>query len=281
MENRAAFRRKTREKFGRVLITVSSRAPSRPVAVDDDASLSGSGALRGAVHESIDEHEGVTGLEMDFDCAGGLPFVLYPILVVAARDLGMIEIRLVAAGDDHCAAIAGADVGEGEEDIDLAAAEEPVHDAILVADDCVLATGVDGEETARAPDGGEAFVDEKSADVRVAFAAIAEQAIDPCGMIDQLLEGGAGLDNILKLHAGVAVIIKALDIAPPLTDGEILREAVEGGIQVREEGGFDGVFEDRIAVEIEEIISEINVVLHGGRMTENGIFGMEQNPEKI
>ncbi len=54
-----------------------------------------------------------------------------------------------------------ADVGHGQQDVDLAAAEHSVDHAVLIAHDRFLPARVDGEKTARAPDGREAFVDEQ------------------------------------------------------------------------------------------------------------------------
>ena len=56
---------------------------------------------------------------------------------------------------------------------------------------------MNGEETTRAPDGSEAFVNEEPIDVCLFLAAIAMHALNPRRVIDELLEGCSAFDNIL------------------------------------------------------------------------------------
>ena len=68
----------------------------------------------------------------------------------------------MAAGDEHRRAVAGADVGQGQQDIDLAAAELTVVVAELRADAAFVCARVDAGGRALAPDIGERLVDKEA-----------------------------------------------------------------------------------------------------------------------
>ena len=67
-------------------------------------------------------------------------------------------------------------------------------------------------------------------------------------MIDQCLERLAALDDILQLHSGDAIVVKSLDISPPLALGQIFGEVVKGGVQFLQVLDVHSIFQDRESV---------------------------------
>ena len=72
----------------------------------------------------------------------------------------MQQVGLVTAGDNHRRPVAWADVGQGQEDIDLATAELAVVITELGADAAFVRARVDAGGSALATDIGEGLVDE-------------------------------------------------------------------------------------------------------------------------
>jgi hypothetical protein len=90
------------------------------------------------MRDRVHEHQGITGLQIDLDGAfHDLVFLLGALAKILAED-GMGEIALVAAGKDARPAIAGPDVRQGEEDVDLPATELAIDEAVLVAHHAIL-----------------------------------------------------------------------------------------------------------------------------------------------
>src|SRR5258707_15635576 len=88
-------------------------------------------------------------------------------LIPARLHARVNKVGLVAARDDHRAAVARTDIGERQEHINLSAAETAVDEAVLPAYDAVLAAGVEREIAARPTNRSEALVDEQPFHVRV------------------------------------------------------------------------------------------------------------------
>ena len=72
-------------------------------------------------------------------------------------------VGLVAAGDDHRAAIAGTDVGQRYQNIYLPVHKVPVVEAELIALTGVMAAGVDSNRFTRSSQIGKVFVYEQRA----------------------------------------------------------------------------------------------------------------------
>ena len=237
LEDLAAFGGETREKFRRILVPVARAAPAWSITVDHDAPLTGRGAFRGTVHDGIDKHERVAGLEISpRPRSRGRPFVLQAIRPCFG-EFGMIEVCLMAARDDHCAAIPGADVSEREQNVHLAAAERPVDHTELIPDDTFLPAGVKRKKAPGIPHGCKAFIDKEAMHIRAILAAITLHAIDPGGVIDQILERRSRLNDILKFHAGEAIVIQPLHVAPPAAVLQVPGEFVESFIQFLQQRG--------------------------------------------
>ena len=103
----------------------------------------------------------------------------------------MGEVRLMAAGDHHRRPVPFADVGQGEDDVALPAAEHAVLEAIGPAQRALVAAGVDGVVPAGAADRGDGFVNKQALHIGVLLPAIAADMAEPAGMVNQRLERGA------------------------------------------------------------------------------------------
>src|SRR5215208_2390913 len=117
----------------------------------------------------------------------------------------------MAARYDHGASIARADVSKRQKYVHLATAELIVDETVLIAHHSILVPRMDREEAPCPADGGKAFVDIQTFHVAALFTAISQQAILPGGMVNQLLEWLAALNNILQFHPGIRIVIQALD----------------------------------------------------------------------
>ena len=65
-------------------------------------------------------------------------------------------------------------------------------------------------------------------------------------MVDQPFKGFAGFDHVVQFKAGVAGVVAALGVAPPLAIFQ-RREVVKGCVEFSEQFRFDGIFQDQIA----------------------------------
>src|SRR5262245_16946490 len=124
----------------------------------------------------------------------------------------------MAAGDDHGRAVAGANIGQRDDDVALPAAEDTVGVQIATTQRTPIATGMHGMVPPRVADGGDALVNEQALDVALFFATVMAHIVDPTRIVDQTLERLAGFDAIVQFKASVARVIAALRIAPPLAD---------------------------------------------------------------
>ena len=79
-----------------------------------------SGPTRPTVHERIEEHQGITGVGVNLNCSWQR---VHPIATGVIPGKRMGKVGLVAAGDHHGCSVAGADVGKGQENVDLSAPE--------------------------------------------------------------------------------------------------------------------------------------------------------------
>ena len=70
---------------------------------------------------------------------------------------------------------------------------------------------------------GEIFVDKEGSMVVIESAFTADEEfdlLDPGGMVDQALEGGTGLIDLLQVEAIVGPILMAVNVAGPVADLE-------------------------------------------------------------
>jgi len=195
------------------------------------------------VHQAVDEQQRVAGLQIDWN--GALQMVhAIPARIVAG--LGMGEVGLVAAGNDHGRPIARPHVGQRQDEVDLPAAEHAVVVVVCPAQRALVAARMHRVVPARPADGSDALVDEQARDVRFLLAAVMAQVMDPARVIEQPLERRAGLDAVVQLEAGLAGVVAALGVAPPLADLE-RREGVEGRVQLGHQLRLGGPLQDQVA----------------------------------
>ena len=128
------------------------------------------------MHHGIDKHEGIAGFEMNFDGSRRKTFLLPMGL---GQNLRMLEIGLVAAGNNHRAPITRPHIRQCEKNIDLGATKTPVDHAELVPDDPILTSRVHREKSSSPADRGKTFIDKQSFHIGVFLAAISLEAIDP------------------------------------------------------------------------------------------------------
>lgn len=116
------------------------------------------------MRDGVDKEEGISRPEVYFDGAfdsvQGCEFARLHFLL---RKLGVVEVRLVAAGHDHGGAISGPDVAECHEDVDLSAGEVSVVVAVLGAFHAGVSAGVHANRFAWPAQVCEIFIDEKRA----------------------------------------------------------------------------------------------------------------------
>ena len=67
-------------------------------------------------------------------------------------------------------------------------------------------------------------------------------------MIDQFLERLAALHDVLQFQSGDAVVVKSLDISPPLALGQVFGEVVKGGVQLLQVLDVHSIFQDSESV---------------------------------
>ena len=163
----------------------------------------------------------------------------------------MRDVGLVAARDDHRRAIAGPHVGQGHYDVALAATKDAMVVVVGAAQRPLVPTRVDGVMPAGAAHGQDTLVDEEPFDVGLLLAAIVAHIVDPAGMVDEPLEGLAGLDAVVQLEAGGGVVVTALRIAIPLAVVQ-RREGIDRAIEVVHQVWLDGLLQDKVASQIEE-----------------------------
>ena len=131
LDNLPAFGAETFKKFIGWPVAEAEVSPGGAVAVDDDPPFAVIHAFGRTVSQGVHEEQGVARFHMHLDGAGHM---LYRILPPRARiELRMAEVRLVASGHHHGGAVAGADIRQGEEDVDLPAVEAAVPVAELGA----------------------------------------------------------------------------------------------------------------------------------------------------
>src|SRR4051794_649310 len=112
--------------------------------------------------------------------------------------MGMNKVGLVATRDDHCATIAFANVGEGDQNIHLTTHKATCVIAILVAFSAAVAARMQANRFTRLAEVGEVFVNKERAMIVIKGALATNKIfnfIKPRGMVDQLLKGFARFIN--------------------------------------------------------------------------------------
>src|SRR4051794_460062 len=108
----------------------------------------------------------------------------------------MGEVLLVAGGDHDRRAVARPDVGEGEQDVDLAAVPPLIEEVVQRSQRVLAGARVHCHEAAGPPQHGRGRVEAQTLEVvAVLLAAVTPHALDPGRMIDQPLERLARLDD--------------------------------------------------------------------------------------
>lgn len=170
-------------------VWMPEEAPAWAIAIDGDAALALVHPTGRAVHYCVNEEDCVARIQVYFHRAGN------PVDRSACfrrhlglTKLGMDDVRLVAAGYNHCRAIARANVVDCYQDVDLAAMKPSVMVAELAASDALMTTGMQADGLSRAADRGEIFIDKKPSVKAIEIGLIGADEmgdlVDPRGMID-------------------------------------------------------------------------------------------------
>ena len=167
---------------------------------------------------------------------------------------GRWKVGLVAAGDHHCAAVTGADIGEGHQNIDLAAHEVAVVKSELISFRDVMSARVDPDCLAGAAQVGKVFVNEERPVVKVERAFPAHKVLDffePGRMVNQVLESGAGFVDLLQVQAVGTAVLVAVDVTGPLSyfQGQ---DGIDFGIAGGDLFSLKGVIDQQISSQIKE-----------------------------
>jgi len=159
----------------------------------------------------------------------------------------------LAPRHDHGRAVAGADIGESQYDVALAATEYAVFIPILAAKRAFIAARMGGVVSPGPADGRDTFVDEKTFNIGAGFAAVPADKIDPRRMVDKLLEGLPSLHTIVQLIACVVVIVTPLRVSYPFVP--LYRgKPVKCFVQPLQQAFIDSVLQNKISVEIEKVV---------------------------
>jgi hypothetical protein len=102
----------------------------------------------------------------------------------------------------------------------------------------------------------DALVDEQPVHVRRHLPTITVRILHPAWVVDQLLERTAELHAVMDLQSGVLRVVPALCVAEPLADRQ-LRQGVYCRVEPIEETLVGSIFDNQIAVEIEEEVVEV------------------------
>ena len=151
----------------------------------------------------------------------------------------------MAAWDHHSAAVSGAYIGEGDENVHLAVHEFAVVEPKLIALADVMPPGVDADGLTRAAHVGEVFVNKEGAVVKVEGAFPSNKIldlIDPGGMVNQIFESGTGFIDLLQIEAVCAAVLVAVNVSRPVSNiqGE---DGVDLGVAGGDLIGREGVFQ--------------------------------------
>ena len=249
----AAFGREALEQVRREPVAESGLGPRRSVPQDDHPSFPWIGAAAAAVETGVDEQQcvarpGVDGL--------GVGEVVHPIASGVVADTRVGEVRLVAAGHDHRRTVTRPDVGEGDEDVELSAAEPPVAHRELRPDRRVVAAGVSRVMAAGGANRGDVLVDRDALHVRALLAGVATSVVDPGRMIDEHVEGGVtAVEQVVQFEPRVGGVVASLRVAVPLAVPE-LREPVDGTVEAVEFVGVERAAHDEEAAQVEFVVVE-------------------------
>ena len=140
----------------------------------------------------------------------------------------------MTSGNHHGAAVAGADIGQRQQDINLSAHETTVEDLELIALDAAVAARVQSDRLSGLAAVCEVLVDEQRAVVIVEGALAADEVLDlldPGGVVDELFEGLSGLVDLLQVESHRLAVRVGVDVPIPLARLE-LRYGVETGVEV-------------------------------------------------
>src|SRR5579862_4591150 len=102
------------------------------------------------MHNRIDEQKRIAGFHMDFNRALYAINRLLCSTDLVFRQLGMLEVRFMTAGDHHGSTVAWAYVRERHQDIDLTTLESPIIVPELSALDPRMTAGMKAESAASA-----------------------------------------------------------------------------------------------------------------------------------
>src|SRR5205085_920823 len=140
--------------------------------------------------------------------------------------------------------------GESQQNIDHAAVELAVMVLELGARSTQVSARMDVDELAGTAQGRRAFVDEET----FLPSDIAAHMVDPGGLIDQLLEGFASLDNVLQIATvDLSVIGVPLHIAVPFAISQWW-DGVYRPVYLLYLLRSDGPFQNQVAAQIKQIV---------------------------
>ena len=135
------FGSQTIEKELRIGEAIACRSPTGAVAIDSDAPFAALiGAAVSAMHETIHEKQRITCFQVD---GHGAVQGIHTIEFCIVAGVGVGQIRFVAARNRHGGPIARSDIGQCQDDIDLAVTKYAVLVNVLVAQRRLVAAGVD------------------------------------------------------------------------------------------------------------------------------------------
>ena len=204
---------------------------------------------------AVHEQQGVAGLHEQFlrggDAFHGGAFRLHGV----PGEMGMGEVGLVTAGDDHGGAVPGSDVGQGDQHVDLTAHEPAAVVPEAVAHDGRESPGMQPDRLARFPEIGEVFVDEQRAVGVVEGALPAHEMHDlfyPRRVIDQGLERRPRLVDLLQVQAVHGAVGMGVDVAVPFARRQG-RNLVQAGVQFRHFRPGQGLLQVEEAPQVEQV----------------------------
>ena len=177
-----------------------------------------------------------------------------------AVELRVLEIRLVAARNQHRAPVARPDIRQRQQNIHLPAHKPPAAIAELIAVNGRVSPRMQSNGLARPPETRKIFVDKQRSVVVVERAFPTHEKlhlVKPGWVIDQLLKRLAGLVNLLVIDARCNIAVRmALDMAVPIAGIE-RRNLVQTRIEILHLLRRQSAFEMQIPPQIEQIDIQI------------------------
>lgn len=125
----------------------------------------------------------------------------------------------MATRDDHGGSLPPTDIGKGDKNVDLAAAELTVLIAVLGSLDERVSAGVHADSTTGSPEAREDCIDEQLSVMVIMGSLATDEGLPlfyPGRMMDQLFKFSARFVDLLIGNAAGGLEVFAMDIALPI-----------------------------------------------------------------